>query len=285
METTDKKDKTRLEGELCLCLQNAIDTANRVQIQTLLVVGVRLNGIPFSALEHLSKLEPHSVVVAAELKNRRQAGRAGKILRIGRPWTAEVAYKLSYGTSDYPDVQYLAVSACRGWALAQHDLGVLLENGSGVEKNQGLAVEWYRLAAESGDSFAQNDLGVCLAKGRGIPFDGKAAVKWYRKSARQGCVEGMINYASCLLCGCCVERDKTAAYRLALRSYLKSSSGKAAYIVGLCVQNGWGTRADPELAKDWRKIASSLGVTNKNAGWKGCAPGSLPRFKAAPCHS
>jgi len=44
-------------------------------------------------------------------------------------------------------------------------------------------VEWYREAAESGHTSAQFNLGVMYENGRGVDKDDSSAVEWYREAA------------------------------------------------------------------------------------------------------
>ena len=47
-------------------------------------------------------------------------------------------------------------------------------------------VESLRRAAEQGNAVAQHNLGLCYDYGTGVEKDGREAVKWYRKAAEQG---------------------------------------------------------------------------------------------------
>ena len=76
--------------------------------------------------------------------------------------------------------------AKQGNASAQHNLGVMYENGEGVPKNYKTAVKWYRGAAKQGYASAQTNLGVMYKEGLGEPQNYKTAVKWYRLAAEQG---------------------------------------------------------------------------------------------------
>lgn len=278
MKQSPDKDRMRLENELYTALRASVLNDDFQSTETLLSVGARIDWLPRRLTSHLANATGEPVSDSGISANRR-SGRGVVCLR--RPWSAEEAYSLAYrhGTPDEPEAARLAIAACRGWPAAQHDLAVFLEDGNWGFRNLPLAVHWYRKAAAAGDAFAQNNLGTCLAKGRGIPFDGKAAVSWYRKSARQGCAEGLQNYAFCLLCGQCTKRKQGEAFRLAVKSFLKASSGRAAFLVGQCLRNGWGARKDLRLAKLWLTLASDRGYTWKTSGWKGCKSGQLPRGK------
>ena len=71
-------------------------------------------------------------------------------------------------------------------ANAQFNLGVMYEDGEGVEQDYMQAVKWWKLGADQGDAGAQNNLGIMCENGLGVEQDYKEAVKWYRKAAAQG---------------------------------------------------------------------------------------------------
>ena len=47
-------------------------------------------------------------------------------------------------------------------------------------------MKWYRKAADQGDARAQRNLGICYRFGTGVTKDEVVAVKWYRLAAEQG---------------------------------------------------------------------------------------------------
>ena len=65
-------------------------------------------------------------------------------------------------------------------------LGMSYANGSGVDQNYSMAVEYWRKAAELGHSGAQCRLGFAYAHGQGVVQDNAEALIWYRKAAAQG---------------------------------------------------------------------------------------------------
>ena len=72
--------------------------------------------------------------------------------------------------------------AKKGDAEAQFRLGVLYEEGDGVEKDFEKAVKLYRLAADQGHTMAQGNLGWMYTNGNGVEEDLDEAAKWYRRS-------------------------------------------------------------------------------------------------------
>jgi len=101
----------------------------------------------------------------------------------------------------------------QGDALAQHNLGVLYENGHGVPQDYAEAVKWYRKAAEQGFSLAQNNLGDMYENGHGVPQNYAKAVKWYRKAAEQGNTLGQNNLGVMYEKGNGVGQDNIEAHK------------------------------------------------------------------------
>jgi TPR repeat protein len=81
--------------------------------------------------------------------------------------------------------EYMQLSAEKGFALAQNDLGVYYAKGVGVAQDYREAAKWYRKAAEQGDPLAQYSLGKSLQEGRGVPTNVVEAINWYKKAADQ----------------------------------------------------------------------------------------------------
>ena len=69
---------------------------------------------------------------------------------------------------------------------AQFNLGVMYDEGAGVDKDLVAAAGWYRKAAEQGFVDAQSNLGMMYYHGQGVPCDYKKASSWFRKAASQG---------------------------------------------------------------------------------------------------
>lgn len=113
---------------------------------------------------------------------------------------------------DTAAVDYWQRSARLGNVNAQYALGKLwLENGTGDPQQ---AVEWITKAAESGNAGAQYDLGKRYLSGDGIPKDVKTAVKWLNTSAEQGNPFAQYALGKLYLCGYDVPRDKEKAIPL-----------------------------------------------------------------------
>jgi len=65
-------------------------------------------------------------------------------------------------------------------------LGVMLDEGLGVEINEHRAFEWYRRAAKLGHTESMNRLGILYLEGRGVPRNTLSARSWFRLAAAKG---------------------------------------------------------------------------------------------------
>lgn len=77
-------------------------------------------------------------------------------------------------------------AAHQGFAQAQHNLGVMYDEGQGVTQDYAQAVKWYRKAADQGDVGAQYNLGLMYAKGQGVIQGNIAAHMWWNIAATTG---------------------------------------------------------------------------------------------------
>ena len=74
-------------------------------------------------------------------------------------------------------------------------IGVMYDEGKGVQQDYKEAAKWYRLAAEQGDVDAQYNLALVYDQGKGVQQDYKEAVKWFRLAAEQGDVDAQFSLA------------------------------------------------------------------------------------------
>jgi TPR repeat protein len=72
---------------------------------------------------------------------------------------------------------------------AQFNLGVMYDQGAGVDRNLEKAADWYRKAAEKGFIDAQTNIGIMYYHGLGLPRDHDEAAKWFQLAALQGDAE------------------------------------------------------------------------------------------------
>ena len=83
--------------------------------------------------------------------------------------------------------------AKQGHTIAQFNLGVMYDEGTGIPQDDIAAVKWYRKAAEQGYTKAQYNLGYMYAEGNGVAQDDVKAVKWFSKAAEKGHTKAQYN--------------------------------------------------------------------------------------------
>ncbi len=68
--------------------------------------------------------------------------------------------------------------ADQGHAAAQYYLGLMYEQGDGVEQDHVESARWYTRAAEQGDGLSQMSLSFLYLEGEGVALDLVEALKW-----------------------------------------------------------------------------------------------------------
>lgn len=119
------------------------------------------------------------------------------------------------------EFEFLLYYAERGDIETQNSLGCRYAKGEGVEKNDSLAVKWFRSSAEGGSMIGGFNLGVCYYHGKDdLSVDYLEAVKWFRKAAEEGYDDAQYMLGRCYGFGEGLEQDDEQAYnwlRLAAR--------------------------------------------------------------------
>lgn len=76
---------------------------------------------------------------------------------------------------------------------AQLNLGVMYNQGMGVEQNFEEAAKWYQKAADNNNAKAQLNLGILYDLGRGVKKDLAKAAEYYEKAAKIGMRDAQYN--------------------------------------------------------------------------------------------
>ena len=131
------------------------------------------------------------------------AAAAGTTAADGRgrnsPYTAALLSHLE--TPLEIDVTELPIAALHelaevGDAEAQTELGERYLYGRGMEPDHGVAVYWFRRAAEQAYAPGQAFLGAMYVGGHGVQPDLSAGIRWYRRAAEQGDPAGQAELGS-----------------------------------------------------------------------------------------
>ena len=108
--------------------------------------------------------------------------------------------------------------ADQGDASAQHNLGVMYDEGYGVLQDHKAAVKWYTLAAEQGLDYAQFNLGWMYYNGENVNKDVFKAFELYKMATDFGHPRAMFNLANMHFSGTGTVKDLKMAYKLFLKS-------------------------------------------------------------------
>ena len=149
-------------------------------------------------------------------------------------------------------------AAQQGYPDGMNNVGYFYDLGLGVDQNSAEAVRWYRAAADTGMARAQNNLGIMYADGTGVPQDYEEAVKWYRLAADQGLPEGQNSLGYSYDLGLGVPQDSAEAvrwYRLAAdQGHMIAQSN-----LGSMYADGSGVPEDDVEAVRWYREAADQG--------------------------
>ena len=135
-----------------------------------------------------------------------------KRLRAGRRGWRRMRDSLD-GVVPAVDVRAVGLAVERGDVRALSVGAVLLATGNGVGKDEKLAVEWLKKAADAGHRYAQAALGELYMLGWGpLEQDQQEGALWMGRAAKQGLREAMTSYGSMLVGGKGVKEDRREAF-------------------------------------------------------------------------
>jgi TPR repeat protein len=143
---------------------------------------------------------------------------------------AEALYKCGCMASTFGDpgkaLSLFNLSASKGYAQANFELGLAYEFGHGVETNMETAAKFYARAAVQGNADAMDHYGVCYCNGTGVKQDCVEALKWFRKAVELGNRDALFDMGIMYANGTGVSKNWDEAlywyYRAALRGHKRA---------------------------------------------------------------
>ncbi|MGP8202093.1 MAG: protein kinase domain-containing protein [Limisphaerales bacterium] len=160
--------------------------------------------------------------------------------------------------------QWFVQAALEENPAGQTNLGLMYKNGLGVETNYEEAFYWFRKAAENNDSDGQVLLGAMLQNGLGVKQDYFEAFTQYRKAADAKNSDGMDRLGFMYLNGFGVAKKDygQAFYWFSKAAEATNFSGQNH--LGWMYEKGWGVDQDYPKAVEWygkaAKAGNSLGA-------------------------
>ena len=104
---------------------------------------------------------------------------------------AAVMLSFSAMAADFNQMQRWAN---QGIAEAQFNLGLIYDNGEGVQQDYSKAAQWYEKAANQGMPDAQFNLGLMYYNGKGVRQNTATAKEWFGKACDNGNQNGCDGY-------------------------------------------------------------------------------------------
>ncbi|GET03242.1 kinase-like domain-containing protein [Rhizophagus clarus] len=142
--------------------------------------------------------------------------------------------------------------------LAQYFIGGCYRFGHGITRNEKLAFEHYKEAANKSILCGQNSTGYCYDCGLGTKRDLNKAFYWYEKAADNGNVIAMYNLGLCYITGKGVAKDHNKAFELFKQS-AEEGCPSGIRKLGYCYEEGIGTKIDKQKAFELYQNAANLG--------------------------
>ena len=144
--------------------------------------------------------------------------------------------------------------------VAQHSLGVMYEDGTGVAKDFREAARLYALAAAHGHADSQYNLGIMYDNGTGVAQDYTEAARLWSLAAAQGLAKAQYSLGAMYHNGRGVAQDYREAARLFTLAAIQGHV-KAQFHIGL-MYTPWsqgGLVSDLAAAATWLRLAAAQG--------------------------
>jgi len=152
-------------------------------------------------------------------------------------------------TSPADAFRWYSQAATKGLPEAFTQVGLMLSNGRGTERDLPKAAESFQTAMDHGDSAATGLLAECYLLGKGVPKDEKHAIELLDAAARKGDLHAMTMLADCYVHGVGVAKNSAEAFRL-YSDAVNKGYGDAMGNLGVLYINGDGVNQDPKRAFD-----------------------------------
>lgn len=141
---------------------------------------------------------------------------------------------------------------------AMNAMGILLQRGWGVEKDEAASVQWFERAADNGYTRAYGNLAQIYAKGLGVEQDFSKAAYYYEKliPANPRWAKFRLGYYHYKGLGVEQDYEKAVDY---FQQAAEKGSADAYFFLGLCCRNGYGVARDEGEAQYYLQKAAEMG--------------------------
>jgi len=172
-------------------------------------------------------------------------------------------------------------AADQGHVKALFNIGDAYRTGRGVDKNMNEAVNWYQKAADLGYSKAQYAIGLITLTGQGVPKDERVGMEWILSAAKAGYPEAEFMMGRVYLKGLGEYLQNKAEAIKWFRKAAENGHRDAEYALGLAYDKGQGVDKDPTEAANWYRRAGDI-IMQKVKGSLKMRPWRLTGFARPP---
>jgi TPR repeat protein/serine/threonine protein kinase len=155
-------------------------------------------------------------------------------------------------------LEWFHKAADTGDAIATGDLGALYQNGEVVPQDYRKARELFEKAAGGGDARSMTELGILYETGEGGAQDEVKAREWYQKAADVGSVVAMTNLAVMLYYGTGGPQNVDKALEW-FQNAANAGNTKAMVSLGMMYKEGRYISQDYGKAREWFQKAADAG--------------------------
>ena len=149
-------------------------------------------------------------------------------------------------------------AAEKGHPFAQLSLGRMYKYGWGVTLNNEEAFGWFKKAANQGQKAAEYELGRMYSSGTGVKKDLSEGFKWYQKAAEKGVAEAQTRLGAMYYNGLVVKQNYVDALKW-FRFAAEQGNANGQLNLGVMYNNGDGIEKDVEEAVRWYRKAAGQG--------------------------
>jgi TPR repeat protein/serine/threonine protein kinase len=154
--------------------------------------------------------------------------------------------------------KWYSAAAAKGESTAMTQVGLMLSNGAGTERDLAKAVIYLQMAADKDDAAAKAALAECFLYGKGVEKDEAKAILLLKESSDKGNVRAMNRLGMCYHQGIGVKTDYAEAFRLFSKAS-EFGSAEAMGNLGVLYIKGDGVPQNPKKAIELFEKGAKLG--------------------------
>jgi TPR repeat protein len=171
--------------------------------------------------------------------------------QIDDKWENLVATQKLYNHEYDEAIPYLKMACSKGSIKAIYNLGICLQRGLGVDKNEKLAFNFFKKAADHGHAEASYNCAIYYLN---VLDDYESCLAYLRNASKLNLTKAKKTLAILL-----IDNDESLDEALNLLISLNAHDAETAFYVGFCYENGFACLENTYKALEWYKKSYELG--------------------------